>query len=65
MWYADLMKEPLEALMAASPRPANAELLFQQMMRDIMTGPCADPVEQVGVGVVDVGVGPLGCCSSR
>lgn len=48
MWYADLMREPLEALMAASPAPAAAVALYEQMMRDIMTAPCADPIEQVG-----------------
>lgn len=46
IFYADLMKEPLEALLAAAPRPPAAELFFAQMMRDI-NGAAADAVEQV------------------
>jgi hypothetical protein len=45
IWYADLLKEPLEELLAAAPRPAAAELFFHQMMRDI-NGACQDPVDQ-------------------
>ncbi|KAL4444936.1 hypothetical protein ABPG77_003986 [Micractinium sp. CCAP 211/92] len=45
IFYADLMKEPLEALLAAAPRPPAAELFFSQMMRDI-NGSAADVVEQ-------------------
>lgn len=35
LFYADLLKEPLEALLSVSPRPQSAVLLFQQMMRDL------------------------------
>lgn len=35
LWYADLMREPLSALLARAPRPAAAERLFDQMLRDI------------------------------
>ncbi|GAB4824090.1 hypothetical protein N2152v2_011136 [Parachlorella kessleri] len=45
-WYQDLMREPLESLLEANPRPANAVLLFEQMMRDIMQGCSSDRVEQ-------------------
>lgn len=44
MFYSDLMKEPLEAVLAACPRPAAAQRLFGQMMRDVMD-PGAEPVE--------------------
>ena len=47
IWYADLLKEPLEELLAVAPRPAAAERFFHQMMRDI-NGACQDPVDQVG-----------------
>ncbi|KAI7842404.1 hypothetical protein COHA_004043 [Chlorella ohadii] len=45
IWYADLLKEPLEDLLAAAPRPAAAERFFHQMMRDI-NGACEEPVQQ-------------------
>lgn len=47
LWYADLLKEPLEALLAAAPRPPAAEAFFAQMMRDL-EGAGADPMQQVG-----------------
>lgn len=49
LWYADLLKEPLEELLAVAPRPPAAERFFGQMMRDI-NGACQDPVEQVRGG---------------
>jgi hypothetical protein len=45
IFYADLLKEPLEALLAAAPRPPAAERFFGQMMRDL-DAPRADSVEQ-------------------
>lgn len=47
-FFASLFGYGLEELMAASPRPAAAELLWAQMSRDIMNGGTqfTDPVEQ-------------------
>ena len=47
MFYADLMKEPLERLLAEWGTPAAAELLYGQMMRDIMSTEHGDAVAQV------------------
>lgn len=47
MFYADLMREPLEAVLAANPAPQRSVQLFQSMMRDILGGGGAqDAVEQ-------------------
>jgi hypothetical protein len=46
LWYADLMREPLSALLARAPRPAAAERLFDQMLRDI-AGTQRSAVDQV------------------
>jgi hypothetical protein len=47
-FYADLLRQPLEAALAADPRPAASLRLFERMMADIMSGSGAsDPVEQV------------------
>lgn len=45
IFYADLMKEPLEALLSAAPRPPAAELFFAQMMRDL-NGAAAEAMQQ-------------------
>jgi hypothetical protein len=43
------MGEPLEDLMAEGAAPAASQLLFAQMMRDIMAGgQASNPTEQVG-----------------
>ena len=47
-FYADLLKEPLEEVLAVSPRPTASVQLFQRMMHDIMTGgQTTDPIDQV------------------
>lgn len=47
-FYADLLKEPLEGVLAACPRPLASLQLFQRMMHDIMTGgQTSDPIDQV------------------
>ena len=47
-FYQDLMEEPLEAVLAANPRPQLSVTLFSQMMRDLQhCGGCTDPLEQV------------------
>jgi hypothetical protein len=49
-FYADLMKESLERLLAESEAPVGGQLLFQQMMRDLSPVSAdravRDPVEQ-------------------
>ena len=47
MFYADLMKEPLERLIAEWGTPAAAERLYAQMMRDIMSSEHGDVMAQV------------------
>jgi hypothetical protein len=42
LFYADLLRAPLEAALAAAPRPAASELLFAQMMRDLSEGGAGD-----------------------
>ena len=50
-FYQDLTKEPLEAVLAANPRPQLSVTLFSQMMRDLQDcGGCTDPLEQVLLG---------------
>jgi hypothetical protein len=46
MFYADLMKEPLEGVLKANPEPRHGKVLFDQMMRDL-TAPegVSGPVE--------------------
>ena len=47
-FYQDLTEEPLEAVLAANPRPQLSVTLFSQMMRDLQDcGGCTDPLEQV------------------
>lgn len=46
-FYEDLMKEPLEAVLAANPRPQTSAALFSQMMRDLhVCGGASDPTQQ-------------------
>ncbi|CAK0787163.1 hypothetical protein CVIRNUC_010379 [Coccomyxa viridis] len=46
-FYADLLKEPLEEVLAVSPRPTASVQLFQRMMHDILTGgQTTDPIDQ-------------------
>ncbi|EFN57629.1 expressed protein [Chlorella variabilis] len=45
LFYADLLREPLEEALAANPRPAAAHRFFAQMMRDLNTA-CADAMQQ-------------------
>ena len=55
------MREPLEAVLAANPRPAAAVTFFGQMMRDLSG---ADVMQQVGGGWVGGRVGGcVGKCS--
>ncbi len=35
IFYADLMKKPLEGVLAANPEPHHGKVLFDQMMRDL------------------------------
>jgi len=43
------MREPLEGVLAANPRPFWSVALFGQMMRDLQQcGGRSDPIEQVG-----------------
>ncbi len=52
-FYADLLRQPLEAALAANPRPAASLHLFQRMMADIMSGPgTADPIQQVLLSIL-------------
>ena len=47
-FYRDLLKEPLEDVLAICPRPLASLQLFQRMMHDIMTGgQTSDPIDQV------------------
>jgi hypothetical protein len=46
IFYVDLMREPLEALLAADPAPPAAARFFAQMMRDL-NGRSSDPMRQV------------------
>jgi len=46
-FYQDLMREPLEGVLAANPRPFWSVALFGQMMRDLQQcGGRSDPIEQ-------------------
>ena len=46
-FYRDLLKEPLEDVLAICPRPLASLQLFQRMMHDIMTGgQTSDPIDQ-------------------
>ncbi|KAK9837328.1 hypothetical protein WJX81_006507 [Elliptochloris bilobata] len=46
-FYADLMREPLEALLADNPAPAASVAFFECMLADIVGGSgAADPVEK-------------------
>ena len=46
-FYRDLLKEPLEDVLAICPRPLASLQLFQRMMHDIMTGgQTSDPINQ-------------------
>lgn len=49
MFYADLLKEPLESALSQNARPPAAQLLFQQMVRDMngggASGSATSPVE--------------------
>jgi len=47
-FYADLMREPLEALLAANPAPAASAAFFERMLADIVGGGGAlDALEKV------------------
>ena len=48
IFYADLMREPLEAVLAANPRPVAAVAFFGHMMRDLSGTPGSDVMQQVG-----------------
>ena len=46
-FYRDLLKEPLEDVLAICPRPLASLQLFQRMMHDIMTGgQTSNPIDQ-------------------
>ena len=47
-FYADLMREPLEAVLAGNPAPAASAAFFERMLADIICGGGAsEPVEKV------------------
>ena len=47
-FYADLMREPLEAVLAGNPAPAASVAFFERMLADIVGGGGAsEPVEKV------------------
>lgn len=47
LFYQDMLKEPLEAVLSQDARPPTAAELFEQMSRDILSGGGhADPIEQ-------------------
>ena len=47
-FYRNLLKEPLEDVLAICPRPLASLQLFQRMMHDIMAGgQTTDPIDQV------------------
>ena len=47
IFYADLMKQPLEDVLAKNPEPRMSKVLFEQMMRDLSSPEGVDgPVEQ-------------------
>lgn len=47
-FYADLMREPLEAVLARNPAPAASVAFFERMLADIVCGGGAsDPLEKV------------------
>ena len=49
-FYADLLRAPLEAALAADPEPAASVALYARIMHDILSGgQTADPIEQVPV----------------
>ena len=46
-FYADLMREPLEAVLARNPAPAASVAFFERMLADIVSGGGAsEPVEK-------------------
>ena len=45
MFYADLMKQPLESVLATNPEPYHSKILFENMMRDLSKGIDDGPVE--------------------
>ena len=61
LFYADLLREPLEEALAANPRPAAAHRFFAQMMRDLNTA-CADAMQQVCGGGGEWGSGCGAAC---
>jgi hypothetical protein len=38
VFYADLMKQPLESVLASNPEPHHSKILFENMMRDLSSG---------------------------
>ena len=47
-FYADLMREPLEVVLASNPAPAASVAFFERMLADIVCGGGAsDPVVKV------------------
>ena len=51
-FYRDLLREPLEDVLAICPRPLASLQLFQRMMHDIMTGgQTSNPIDQASSSV--------------